>query len=159
MKTWVKSFLLFILLGLLCISCEKDEECQKIDYIEFGQYFGFCAGEKCIEVFKLDNASLYEDTTDIYPSGTFEDKRKFVLLSSQKFNLAEQLKNTFPIDLLNETTVVFGIPDAYDQGGIYLRYKSGAVDRVWLFDNNLGQVPEYMHNYLNEVIRIKELLE
>jgi hypothetical protein len=158
MKTFIKSVLLFLLLGLLCVSCDKDEVSQESDYIEFGQYYGFCAGERCIEIFRLDNANLYEDSTDIYPSGTLNDDRKFVLVSSQKFDQAKELKKNFPLQLLSETKVTFGIPDAYDQGGRYLRYKSGAEDRVWLFDNNLGEVPEYLHDYLDEVVRVKELL-
>jgi hypothetical protein len=158
MKTFIKSVLLFLLLGLLCVSCDKDEVCEESDYIEFGQYFGFCAGEKCIEIFRLDDSNLYEDTSDIYPSLTQNDDRKFVLLSFQKFDLAKELKKNFPTQLLSETKVKFGIPDAYDQGGRYLRYKSGEVDRIWLFDNNLGEVPEYLHDYLDEVVRVKELL-
>jgi hypothetical protein len=158
MKTFIKSILLFLLLGLLCVSCDRDEVCQDSDYIEFGQYYGFCVGEKCIEIFRLDNANLYEDTTDIYPSETLNDDRKFVSLSSQKFDQAKDLKKNFPQQLLNESKVTFGIPDAYDQGGRYLRYKSGEVNRVWLFDNNLGEVPVYLHSYLNEVVRVKELL-
>ncbi len=158
MKTFIKSLVLFLLLGLLCASCNKTEVPQASEYIEFGQYYGFCFGERCIEIFKLDDSNLYEDTTDIYPSGTINDDRKFILLSSQKFSQAKDLKKNFPLQLLSETKVTFGIPDAYDQGGRFLRYKSADEDRVWLFDNNLDQVPEYLHDYLNEVVRVKELL-
>ncbi len=159
MKTLPNSILLSIFLSLLFLSCNKDEACQESDFIEFGQYFGYCVGERCIEIFRLDDSMLYEDTSDIYPSGTIDDKRKFVLLSSQKFDLAKGLKTSFPTDLLKETKAIFGIPDAYDQGGLYLRFKSEQTDRIWLFDNDLSQVPEYTHHYLNEVKRIKELLQ
>ncbi|CAG0904956.1 unnamed protein product, partial [Darwinula stevensoni] len=50
-------------------------------------------------------------------------------LYRKKFDLAKDLKKNFPQQLLDETKVTFGIPDAYDQGGRYLRYKSGQVDR------------------------------
>jgi hypothetical protein len=46
MKTFIKSVHLFLLLGLLCVSCDKNEMSQDSDYIEFGQYYGFCGGEK-----------------------------------------------------------------------------------------------------------------
>ncbi len=159
MKTLMKSLLLLLLLSFLCFSCGKDEECQDADFIEFGQYYGYCAGERCIEIYKLDASQLYEDTSDIYPSATLNDNKKFILLPSQKFDLAKGLINSFPLGLLSETKVTFGIPDAYDQGGLYLRYKSEQTDRLWLFDNDLTQVPEYTHNYLDEVKRIKELLQ
>lgn len=100
---------------------------------------------------------MYEDTTDIYPSETLNDDRKFVLLSSQKFDLAKDLKKNFPQQLLDETKVTFGIPNVMIRVAD-LRYKSGQVDRVWLFDNNLGEVPVYLHSYLNEVVRVKGFL-
>jgi len=61
--------LLVFLLSLLFISCHKDDIKPKSkDYLVFGRFYGECAGEKCVEIYKLDQDQLQEDTKDIYPS-------------------------------------------------------------------------------------------
>ena len=39
------------------------------DYLVFGHFYGMCAGEGCVETFKLTDLELFEDTVDDY-SGT-----------------------------------------------------------------------------------------
>ena len=45
-------------------SCEKDDnlELSTSDYIIFGHFYGKCVGEQCIEIFRLENEKLFEDT-------------------------------------------------------------------------------------------------
>lgn len=72
--------ILICLVVALC-ACDTEEEPLLIaekptsqgDYIIFGWYYGFCAGEQCIEIFKLTGDGLYEDRNDNYP-----DSRKFL---------------------------------------------------------------------------------
>ncbi|MBC7885739.1 MAG: hypothetical protein H7X99_09705 [Saprospiraceae bacterium] len=163
MRLLIKQVILLAFLGIIVASCSKDSN-EALpdgtpDYIEFGSYHGFCGGEKCIEIFRLDDVSVYEDTTDLYPSGTLNDERKFILLSSEKFEKVNSLIADFPSALLDETKVTFGIPDAYDQGGYYVGYKKENVLRVWLFDKNLNEVPSYTHSFLTEVAAKVELLK
>ena len=51
-------------------SCEKEDnlELSKSDYIIFGHFYGKCMGEQCVEIFRLENEKLFEDTKDQYPN-------------------------------------------------------------------------------------------
>ena len=91
-------------------SCEKDDnlELSTSDYIIFGHFYGKCVGEQCIEIFRLENEKLFEDTKDQYPnSGEFYGGI-WVQLSQQKFNDTKNLTKYFPTDLLKETETIIG---------------------------------------------------
>ena len=91
-------------------SCEKDAnlELSTSDYLIFGHFYGKCVGEQCIEIFKLENEKLFEDTKGQYPnSGEFYEGI-WVQLSQQKFIDTKDLTKYFPTDLLNETEKVIG---------------------------------------------------
>ncbi len=72
----------------------------------FGSFYGMCAGEQCIEIFRLEEGKLLEDTTDKYPERDNFYAGKFIQLSAQKYNDTKDLIDYFPKDLLNETTTV-----------------------------------------------------
>ena len=64
--------------------------------LTFGHYFGFCQGEECIEIFKLTNSELSEDTTDQYPGQQFYNGM-FIALSQEKFVLPESIGKYSPL--------------------------------------------------------------
>lgn len=120
-----KTVLIFAL--VFVVSCTKENTPVKpilasTDYLLFGHYFGECMGEQCIEMFKLEQNQISEDNKDLYSFTPFYDGN-FIPLSEQKFDLAKDLINSFPADLLKETTNTFGCPDCADGGGLYIEYK------------------------------------
>lgn len=144
----------FILLSacLLFISCKKDEEKLSVgDYLIFGHFYGECAGKQCIEIFRLEQYKLYEDTTDIYPSFTNYYEGKYIMLSREQFNITKDLINYFPSDLLKETTYVIGTPDAGDWGGLYIEYYISGFRKFWVLDQMKTNVPSKYHNFIDKV--------
>ena len=140
-----------ILLGLFS-NCKKDEDCHEqpdpeSDYIIFGHFYGMCFGETCVEIYKIENENLYEDTADHYPSGNASYDGIYVPLSSAKYELVKDLENYVPGQLLNENDTIIGIPDAYDQGGYYLELKASGSTRFWLIDSDTGNTPNYLHAF------------
>jgi hypothetical protein len=105
-----------LILTLTCLtiflftSCDKENRVKlsKSDYIIFGHFYGECAGEGCVEIFRLEQDKLFEDTKDEYPTREKCYDGNYVELSEQKFNDIKDLVNSFPKDLLNEPNVVIG---------------------------------------------------
>ena len=117
------------------------------DYIIFGHFYGECWGEECVEIFKIENENLYEDTTDHYPFGNAPYDGMYVPLSSAKYELVKDLVTHVPNQLLNETDTIIGIPDAYDQGGYYLELEEAGNVRFWMIDSDTGNIPGYLHAF------------
>ena len=147
------SIVLILLLPVL-FSCNKKDDAindSKEGYLVFGRFNGFCKGEECIEIFKIDSSYLFEDSKDAYPSRDTFYSGNFVALSDAKFNVTKDLINSFPMQLLNEKDTVFGCPDFADGGGIYLEYNFNGDHGYWIIDNNLYNVPDYLHSYMDEI--------
>ena len=146
-------------MGLLLSSCDKEEDLKSTDEIlTFGQFYGFCGGEECIEIFKMDHNSIREDTLDEYPSNSFYSGQ-YVELSTEKFNQAKDLFDDFPVKLLTEQDTVIGIPDGGDWGGYYVEYKKGDIHRMWLLDKMKDNVPADYHNFMDKMNAKIELLK
>ena len=76
--------LIFALCSLLIAisSCKKDNLILSTsDYLIFGHFYGECSGEKYIEIFRLEQNQLFEDTKDIYPNSTSFYNGNCILLS------------------------------------------------------------------------------
>ncbi len=145
--TWILLFSVFF-------SCKKKDDSggnSKNGYLMFGTFYGFCQGEECIEIFKLDSGYLFEDSKDTYPSRDTFYSGKFVALNDDKFNATKDLLGSFPMQLLNEKDTVFGCPDCADGGGIYLEYNFNGDSGFWIIDNNLYNIPKYLHSYMDEI--------
>ena len=137
---------------VLLTSCEKEDvELSKSDYIIFGHFYGECIGEQCVEIFRLEQEKLFEDTKDKYPNGNTFYEGNYVQLSLQKFNSTKDLTNSFPTDLLNETNTVIGQPDAGDWGGLYIEYNFNGVRKFWLLDQMKSNVPTKYHDFIDKV--------
>ena len=95
-------FVLGCIGSLLLTGCAKDSiGLSTDDYLIFGHFYGECGGEQCIEIFKLENGRLYEDTKDIYPNGNGVYEGDFKELSIDKYELVKGILADFPNDLLN----------------------------------------------------------
>jgi len=149
-----------ILTIFMLTSCEKDDlELSNLDYIVFGHFYGECMGEQCVEIFKLEKEKLFEDTKNQYPNSNDFYNGNYVQLSQQMFNETKDLTNNFPTDLLNETDIIIGQPDAGDWGGLYVEYNFDGVRRFWLLDQKKSNVPAKYHDFIDKVNEKISLLQ
>jgi hypothetical protein len=157
----LKIFLPLILVFFFLLnSCKKNEpDFSKFDYIIFGHFYGMCSGEECVEIFRLEKDVVLEDTLDLYPNFDNFYNGSYIELSQQKFTEVNDLRCSFPMDLLNESTKVFGTPDAVDQGGIYLGFKYNGTEKFFLFDNFKSNVPVKYHVFIDKINEKIELLK
>ena len=140
------------LLTIAISSCKKDNVISSTsDYLIFGHFYGECSGEKCIEIFRLEQNQLFEDTKDVYPNSTSFYNGNYILLSQKKFIDASDLLNFFPSDLLLEPKTVIGQPDAGDWGGLYIEYNYNGTRKFWLLDQMKSNVPSKYHNFIDKV--------
>lgn len=147
MKTKTTLLLAFFVVGLFT-NCKKECSCeqQQDDFIVFGKYYGMCAGEDCVEIFKIENGVLYEDSTDIYPNDS-PYSGNYSALPSAKYDLVKDLSSHIPAQLFNEPNEYIGIPDAYDQGGYVLELKENGTVRYWRIDTDTSNTPAYLHAF------------
>ena len=143
----------------MLISCKKDNvKLSNYDYIIFGHFYGECGGEGCVEIFRLEEGKLFEDDKDKYPNSNDFYVGNYVQLSDQKFINAKDLINSFPPDLLNETSTVIGQPDGGDWGGLYVEYNFNGIRKFWLLDQMKSNVPTKYHDFIDKVNeKIKKL--
>ncbi|MEO6131040.1 MAG: hypothetical protein ABIQ02_04280 [Saprospiraceae bacterium] len=135
--------------------CEQDGTCgfgEQTDYVVFGSFYGYCIGEGCIDIYKIDQTHLFEDTLDMYPqSDDFYPGHFTTRWANEKFELVKDLKLFFPESLLNETEVIQGHPDAGDWGGIYFEIKRGNTHRFWLLDQRDEDMPADYNAFVDKI--------
>lgn len=149
-----KRLLLPFAILVLSISCNrKDEDSVKPspDYIVFGHFYGFCIGEECIEIYKLTNDGLYEDTSDSYPRWDRYDEGKWVKLDQGIFEEVKSLVDHIPQQLLSSDGAVFGSPDAADGGGIYFAIVENGETKQWLIDQMEQNIPVYLRPFKDQI--------
>ncbi len=153
MKTIKFLFAIALTTGLL-FSCNKNDDesfGSESDYLIFGHFFGECQGEECVEIFKLEDGKLYEDSNDNYPGSTDFNEVDFSELSNELFLEVDGLEDVFPAGLLNETDVVLGQPDAGDWGGLYIEWSENGVKDFWLLDLHKDNVSQDYHAFIDAV--------
>ena len=143
------------------MGCTEDEPLigQEYDYVIFGHFYGFCVGEECVEIFKLENETLFEDSLDNYPSNEVPYQGDYVELTEDLYNLVSDIPMLIPGELLNITKSRIGCPDCTDGGGIFIQIKIGDEVRYWLIDQFLSNVPEELHNFINTINNRISLLQ
>lgn len=158
MKSKTTLLLAFVLAGLFS-GCKKECSCnqQPGDYLLFGNYYGMCAGEDCVEIFKIENGNLSEDSNDSYP-GDSPYNGNYAPLPRAKYDLVKNLSAYIPAQLLNESNGYIGMPDAYDQGGYVVELKENGTHRYWRIDTDTSNTPAYLHvftdtlrSYINKI--------
>lgn len=154
-------FIVTSLLLSLLSSCKNDLplELVKSDYLVFGHFYGECAGEGCIEIFKLEQNRLLEDRNDTYPTSSDFYKGNYVTLTPQQFESVKDLLSSFPEDLRKETKRVIGQPDAGDWGGLYIELSYQGHRKFWLIDQAKRNVPAVYHRFIDQVNEKIKLLK
>jgi len=125
---------------------------KRSDYLIFGHFYGECVGEGCIEIFKLANGEVFEDTLDRYPVlDELPNPTNFVRLPNDRFQKVKFIFERFPKELFEEDAIYIGQPDAGDWGGFYVETNIGGVRRYWLIDKKKSNLPEYLHDFTNSL--------
>jgi hypothetical protein len=129
-------------------SCNKDcITLNEQNYLVFGHFYGMCAGEGCVETYKLTDMKLYEDLIDDYSGQNLE----FVELENETFAQVSDLVDFFPNQLLSEEETVFGCPDCSDGGGLFIQYSDNGNLKSWRIDQMQENVPSYLHSFMDQV--------
>lgn len=128
-----------IVLGLftvtfLLFSCKKDQE-PPADYLVFGTFSAGCE-TGCFKLFQLSGGQLYE----AMPGYSFVQPQTQLFSSDplpvEKYTAARELLDDFPEYLRNSAGEVFGCPNCFDQGGLYLEQRQDGKIRKWKIDPN-----------------------
>ena len=142
-------FTLFTL-GILA-SCNSDDDnsinINEENFLIFGHFYGECAGEECVETFKLTDKSVFEDTIDDYNGQNMQ----FIELEIDLFEQVQNITDFFPNQLLNQNETVFGCPDCTDGGGLFIQYSENGNIKSWRIDKIKSNVPEYLHSFMDKV--------
>lgn len=156
----------FILLSILFLagSCEKSEqpEPENGEQFFFGWYYGFCVGESCIEIFKIEDGKLFEDTLDKYPDmyGEMPYEGEFTMRDQEDHGEVKGLPSALPEALFNEEETVLGMPDAADGGGLYVARRGAEGEMQWRYiDRSRRNVPNYLHDFMKELELAVEALQ
>ncbi len=150
-KHKIQALIIFLFFTVICAGCRK-EKISKKDVVVFGTFYGECAGEQCIEIFKLENEKLYEDSIDKYPNSSAAYNGNFNGLSNSKYNLVKDIVSKIPDSLYLETEHVIGQPDAGDWGGIYFEINKNDKQYYWLIDTQTRNLPKYLHSFSEEIM-------
>lgn len=144
-----KTIFLIAVSALLFYNCDQtplESDNSENSYLVFGRFYGECIGESCIEIFKIQNDALYEDTLDVYPTqNNLPHITSYIQLPHEKYEKAKHLLGHIPNDLFSEDTVRIGEPDAGDWGGFYLEVEQSGATKSWLIDTKKSNIPNYLH--------------
>lgn len=154
-----KYYVIFVFLLLAFNSCKENNVSQYNDpeFIVFGHFFGECMGEECIEIFKLEEGVLYEDTNDNYPTSQDFYQADYIKLENIDISQLSDILDNIPSKLLDKGSGVIGQPDAGDWGGIYFEYKDESIHKFWLIDLNQENLEdEYLKDF---VVLISEKID
>jgi hypothetical protein len=145
--------ILAMLVASAFISCDKDEtnSTGKDDYLIFGTFYGKCAGEECVETYKIEQNRLLEDQKDLYAVRDFYPFDDFTVLSQAKFDLVKDLIDFLPDTLKESESGVIGQPDAGDWGGAFVELKSGNLHRYWVLDQLESNMPEVFNDFVDKI--------
>lgn len=151
-RTW-KPTALVLSVVLAGFACSGDSERLKPgDYIVFGDFYGECLGEGCVDIFKVTPKRVYMDTLDLYPSAAnLPHKVGLTELANARYDDIVDLIGDIPAPLFDETKVVIGQPDAGDWGGFYLETNSSGEVRYWLIDKMEDNLPAYLRDYARKL--------
>ncbi len=154
-------FSLLIAIAALIFSCEEQDSpgMSSEEYLVFGKFYGFCLGDNCVQIFKIESNQLSKNKLHQYPARNSFYPDTYDLLSNTKFESVSGLLDIFPDRLLNETDTIFGCPDCADQGGYYIEANFAEIRKFWIIDTSRSNVPEYLHPFLDEIDAAIEIIE
>ena len=160
-------YILIVSLFLLVTGgCEKEEPVEEKEdfpeYLIFGHFSGECEGAQCVEIYKIQNDSLFV-AEDIYPTslilyegGPYE--AEFVAIENSRAHSIAEIKEKFPDELWREPAGDMGCPDCVDQGGYFVEISTKSFQRNWRIDKDRKNVPAYLYPFLDEIDEKLEIL-
>ena len=149
--------IIFISFLFLNAACNKEENTAlDMDSFIFGQYCNYCVGD-CAQFYKIEAENIYSDEQIERFSGV-GDLNFNNTLPKEKFDLAKTLIENFPLQILEEQSII-GLPDAHDQCGLFIEYKKGTTQKHWYIDTVEERLPEYLQTYTKEVKNVIHTLQ
>lgn len=148
-------------------SCDKTvdpiEDKEYPEYIIIGKYTTgvWCAGETCVEKYKISTNGIFEDTNDQQPqAGQFANGTFEIELTQSDYEQIIALLNKHTYDELfqfNNSTLGTMWADNFH---FYFEYKSASKHQVWLIDGSFdGSVPPVLQPFLidlNQMVQIAQ---
>jgi hypothetical protein len=139
---------------LLSCSSDDDNTDNKIvptgeNYLIFGHYaYVHCnIGEACIDVFKLTEDKLFEDSVDDLNQEEFN----FVELDNSLFELINDLPDYFPEELLHSNVTNFGCGTCVDAYDYFVEYSYNGIIKSWWIEPDYTDTPEYLHEFIDKL--------
>jgi hypothetical protein len=158
-KKYSMKNLFYLSIVILLIACGKEDAVKDSDTFIFGHFFGECIGELCVEIYKIENDKLYEDTNDQYPSIN-GNTYSWVERDDVDIQEIEDILLDVPEKLFEETDQIIGMPDAGDWGGIYVKLIREDETFFWLIDHADENIPSYLVDFTtsikNSIVVLKE---
>ena len=152
----MRTFFLFVSMVALAACCKEDDNhpANNNEFIVFGHFYGECAGEGCIEMYKIEGGKLFEDTLDQYPGTHQVYMGEWIELPIATYNLVKGLRDEVPPALLAEEERVIGQPDAADGGGIYVQVmiaSQSLTEGFWLLDKNENNLNAVYNDFVDKI--------
>jgi hypothetical protein len=143
-----------------CCDEENNNPVGGDEFFVFGHFYGECGGEGCVEIFKLEDGKLFEDTLDQYPNSTAPYVGAWIELPAAKYQDVKDIIEEIPAALYAESEVVLGQPDGGDWGGIYVQTIDPATNtaRFWLLDKMETNMEAVYNEFVNEIEQRIELI-
>ena len=145
MRTKLLSTLIIII--ALATGCSEEPQTAR-DYIIFGDFYGMCAGNSCVDYYKIEDGQLFKDQLNEYPDGSIH--HQFESYTSPYNNSIMDLSGELPSNIYSEGDLI-GSPDAYDQGGLYIEIRDNGNVQNWKIDKDDANVPAYLHTLCDSV--------
>lgn len=161
---------IFTLMFLLCtcssVAIEEpslpteDNDDPTQDVLIFGLDYLECGGD-CAFIFKLEANQLFEDD-DVNFITSLDQELTFLSTPrrAEDFELAKQLLEEFPEQLMEIEPGLIGNPNNHDQGGITIEiHRAGTVKR-WYVDTVTRKQPDFLVPYTQKLTEIvNQLIE
>ncbi|MFD3002809.1 hypothetical protein ACFS7Z_20745 [Pontibacter toksunensis] len=152
-------FIIAVVVSLLASSfVAKNGSQANSDYLVFGLFYGECEGSECVQVYRLDNNSLYKDKNSHYPSFYSFYSGRFEKLSDKKYKQVCSITAEIPQELIKRKSGIIGQPDEGDWGGLYIEYSDKGEKKFWIIDKNKTNLPKYLHPFVDDVEEAIKLL-
>lgn len=149
-----------MLLLLTAFTCQEDDlSVTSAERLIFGAYNGFCVGDQCLSLYKLEGGTLYKETSLTNRDLNLPVEGKFDELDDDLYKIAESLIAEFPQRLLDEDKEVYGCPGCHDQTTILVQLETTEKTRFWRLDSDLPAIPKDLQQYVQEIVAVMEKLE
>ena len=146
-KLFLLSFIVSSCLEPEIVKQEIEAKLVYPEYVIFGTFFGNCFPQDCIDIFKIQNDSLFK-SDNTYPINTLYSG-EFEFMGNEKLALVADFKNQIPSELFEIEEQYIGCPDCSDMGGFIIEYSTEDFQANWLIDTRTRNVPEELHEFLH----------